>query len=228
MEEAAKNADMFNCEIILEPEAASLAIFQADNINKNLLLNGKTFLIVDVGGYTSDFSANKILSNNESEQLIVPLSLVNGSTQINQKLLNITKEVIGESKLNEVKERRYEDYFKFLEDIEFKKKDINNILSENIKIDISKLNIKYSGYWKNQCKGNYGGREIVYDDNYIEIPKDIAINIIKDLSDDIIKDINFIFTRMTSNPNSFIFTGGFSSNKIFRERIYNYFDGASS
>ena len=228
MEEAAINADMFNCEIILEPEAASLAIFQAVNINKNLFVKGKTFLIVDVGGYTSDFSANKILSNNELEQLIVPLSLINGSTKINQKLLNIIKEVIGESKLNEVKEKKYENYFKFLEEIEDKKKEINEMASENIEINIKNLDIKCSGYFKKQCKGNYQGREIIYDDNYIEIPKDIAIKIIKDLSDDIIKDINFVFTRMTSTPNALIFTGGFSSNKIFRERINNYFDGASS
>ena len=228
MEKAAKNADMFNCEIILEPEAASLVIFQAENINKNLLINGKTFLIVDIGGYTSDFSANKILSNNELEQLIVPLSLVHGSTQINQKILNIVKEVIGESKLNGVKETKYEDYFKFLEDIEKKKKEINNILSENIKIDISTLGNPCSGYFRNQCKGNYQGRKIVYDNKYIEIPKDIAFKIVNDLSNDIIKDINFVLTRMSSNPDSLIFTGGFSSNQIFREKINSYFDGAHS
>ena len=33
---------------------------------------------------------------------------------------------------------------------------------------------------------------------------------------------------MSSNPDSLIFTGGFSSNQIFREKINSYFDGAHS
>ena len=44
MLEAAKEAEMINCQIILEPEASSLSIFQDSNIDKNLIQNDKTFL----------------------------------------------------------------------------------------------------------------------------------------------------------------------------------------
>ena len=77
MADQAKKAGMVNIEIVLEPEAASLAIFNEDNpiIEKFKKIN-KTFLIVDAGGYTVDFSANKILENNNLEQLIIPTSIV--------------------------------------------------------------------------------------------------------------------------------------------------------
>ena len=87
MEKAAKKVGMINLEVVLEPEAASLAIFNEDNpIIKKYIQPGKKFLIVDAGGYTIDFSANKILENNDLEQLMIPISIVNGSSIINDEI----------------------------------------------------------------------------------------------------------------------------------------------
>ena len=69
MNKAAYDSEMYDCEIILEPEASSLSIFQGQDIDKELIKKDKTFLIVDVGGYTSDFSANKIIEGHNLEQL---------------------------------------------------------------------------------------------------------------------------------------------------------------
>jgi molecular chaperone DnaK (HSP70) len=83
MEEAAKKVGMVNLEFILEPEAASLSIFKEDNkIIHNFIKKDKSFLIVDAGGYTVDFSANRILEDNNLEQLMIPVSIVNGSSLI--------------------------------------------------------------------------------------------------------------------------------------------------
>ncbi|MBO7718667.1 MAG: Hsp70 family protein, partial [Methanosphaera sp.] len=66
MKEVAKKAGMINVEIALEPEAASLAIFHDKSIKKKFLETGKSFLLVDAGGYTADISANKIMDKHHN------------------------------------------------------------------------------------------------------------------------------------------------------------------
>ena len=92
MEMAAKKVGMINLDILLEPEATSIAIFNEDNQNiKKYIHPGKKFLIVDAGGYTVDFSANKILEDNNLEQLMIPISIVNGSSIFNDKKFQIVE-----------------------------------------------------------------------------------------------------------------------------------------
>ena len=55
---------------------------------------------MDAGGYTVDFSANKILENNTLEQLIVPISIVKGSSILNDKIFDFVKMSLGEDKIN--------------------------------------------------------------------------------------------------------------------------------
>ena len=66
MRELAIKAEMNDVEIALEPEVASLAIFHDKNIDKDLFKPQNTFLIVDMGGLTVDFTAMKILDENHN------------------------------------------------------------------------------------------------------------------------------------------------------------------
>ena len=90
MKDLAIKAEMANVEIALEPEVASLSIFYDENINKELLKPPSSFLIVDMGGLTIDFTAMRILDSEcNLEQLLEPVSFSFGSNFINEKIINI-------------------------------------------------------------------------------------------------------------------------------------------
>ena len=102
MKNIAQLSGMNDIDIALEPEAYSLAIFNSSDIegNKINLKKGDTFLLVDLGRYTVDFSGFKILDdNNNLEQLIVSESMELGSNIINEKIIDIIKFIFGEREI---------------------------------------------------------------------------------------------------------------------------------
>ena len=230
MENAAKRIGMVNLEVVLEPEAASLAIFNEDNPKiKNLTFPGSKFLIVDAGGYTVDFSANKILENNNLEQLMIPSSIVNGSSLLNDKIFELVKKVIGEEK---VKKTDYSYIKKILNRIEVIKKEINEITDKsddpkNIALDVSELNLTCgtTGYIFSrsikECDFEIDGKNLTLSNGKIFIPKKYIYDMILDVSKNIIHYVNSILAKIGS-VDLIIFTGGFSQNVIFRNTIKKY------
>jgi hypothetical protein len=87
------------------------------------LKKGKTFLILDAGGYSVGISANKIYDNNQNlQQLLNPTSERFGSNLINEKIKDIIQVIYGKEKLEAMKKRDYEAWEKVLDNIEEKKK----------------------------------------------------------------------------------------------------------
>ena len=100
IKDAALKAGMINLEVILKQEAISLSLFNEDNIIlKNKTKNNINFLVVNIEENIVEFSANRILDDNNLEQLMFPISILNGSSIINNKIFDIFKKFIGEEKI---------------------------------------------------------------------------------------------------------------------------------
>ena len=100
IKDAALKAGMINLEVILKQEAISLSLFNEDNIIlKNKTKNNINFLLVNIEENIVEFSANRILDDNNLEQLMFPISILNGSSIINNKIFDILKKFIGEEKI---------------------------------------------------------------------------------------------------------------------------------
>ena len=237
MEEAAKKVGMANLDVILEPEASSLSLFKEDNkIIKEYIKKDKTFLIVDAGGYTVDFSANRILDDNNLEQLMIPVSIVNGSSLINEKIFNILKRFVGEEKVKNVD---YQNIKTTLDYIEEKKKEVDLNEGGNLKLDIRPfdiycksesffsyiLSIYYSS--PDYCTQIIDGKELTYDNNALLIPKKYISEIINQLITNILFYVDHLLAKL-DHIDLIVFTGGFSTNKIFREKIEEYKKGHNS
>ena len=237
MEEAAKKVGMANLDVILEPEASSLSLFKEDNkIINEYIKKDKTFLIVDAGGYTVDFSANRILDDNNLEQLMIPVSIVNGSSLINEKIFNILKRFVGEEK---VKNIDYQNIKTTLDYIEEKKKEVDLNEGGNLKLDIRPfdiycksesffsyiLSIYYSS--PDYCTQIIDGKELTYDNNALLIPKKYISEIINQLITNILFYVDHLLAKL-DHIDLIVFTGGFSTNKIFREKIEEYKKGHNS
>ena len=61
MKECAIKVGMKNIKIALEPEAASLLLFDDTSIDKKYKKKGGIFMLVDAGGYTIDITLNEIM-----------------------------------------------------------------------------------------------------------------------------------------------------------------------
>ena len=231
MADQAKKAGMVNIEIVLEPEAASLAIFNEDNpiIEKFKKIN-KTFLIVDAGGYTVDFSANKILENNNLEQLIIPISIVNGSSILNDKIFEEVKKFvvnnIGEDKFKTI---NFTIIKRILNDIENVKKSIDEAKGKDIEINVDGLDIKSCHYFdkSKECEIEIEGKKYLYTDTKLFIDQKSIYEMILKTSEDVKKYVNEILSVIGS-VDLIIFTGGFSQNKIFHDYIIKSYEGRNS
>ena len=216
MKELAIKAEMNDVEIALEPEVASLAIFYDTNIDKELLKPQKSFFIVDMGGLTIDFTAMKILDKDFNlEQLLEPFSFAFGSNFINDKIIDIIETVYGKEKLDAVKKTNYKLWEKTLDEIEEKKKIIDDNEAEAFNISIN-FNDKKCSFWGDNCKFPYNDTEIPYTSSHISIPKHLILNIINDLGD---KIINKIKEKINDKIDYILITGGFSNNKILRKKL---------
>ena len=230
MEQAAKKAGMVNLEVVLEPEAASLAIFNEDNPKiKKFIQPGKKFLIVDAGGYTIDFSANKILENNNLEQLMIPASIVNGSSILNEKIFDLVKKFIGQEKVNKVYKTEYSIIKKLLVQIEEIKKQVNDDASKSFGLDISYFNMTCpkEGWFnskKKECEKEVDGIKLSHSEKTLFIPKEYIYNLILETSKTIINHINFVLSKI-GEVDLIIYTGGFSNNKIFQKIIEKHKKG---
>ena len=227
MKRVAIKAGMINTEIALEPEVASLSIFHDKNIKKKFLQKGKTFLIVDAGGYTVDISANKIIDNNNNlEQLLKPTSDTFGSNLINEKIVEILGVVYGKEKIEDIKNKEYDSWEKTLDEIEEKKKQINDNTAEYIRINIKFSKMKSCGYMSDNCDIMYNGTKIYYSSKYVDIPPQIIIDIISQLAFNIVNLINKSFSKTNENIDLIVLTGGFSNCKIFEKKIRDNFRGS--
>ena len=232
MKEFAFQAGITNPEIVLEPEAASLAIFYDEGINREKyhLTKGNSFILVDAGGYTVDISANKILDNNGNlEQIILPKSYVYGSTLINNKIMEIISEVYGEGTIQQIRENNYEKWQRLLDSIEEKKIQIGKleIFSESFKLPIEFIKGKCGEKWigKDLCEKVVNNTKISYTSKEINIPSKFIINIINEISEKIIGKLSDSFAKTNELIKTIIITGGFSECKILRQKIEERFEG---
>ena len=235
MEDAAEKAGMFNLDVIFEPEAIYSSLFKEDNkIIDEYLQKNKTFLIVDAGGYTIDFNSYRILDDNNLEQLMNPVSIVNGSSFINEKIFALFKNFVGEKK---IKKNDYLSIKSILDSIENGKKDIDN--GRSLKLDIKpfKIQCKSKSVFssiKNTifpspdiCTKIVNKEKFTYDNNGLMIPYEYISNIIEQTTTNIIFYLEHILAKI-DHIDLIVFTGGFSANKIFKEKIEEYKKGHNS
>jgi len=177
---------------------------------------------VDMGGYTVDFTAMKILDENKNlEQLLKPVSFAFGSNLINQKIIGIIEKAYNKDKLEKVKKTNYRLWEKTLDEIEEKKKELNNNEAKNFRISINFNEGKCSS-WSDNCVLKYNDINIPYTSKYIDIPGSLVLEIINDLTNKIVDKIKDKILESAEQINLIILTGGFSKNIILREKVNNY------
>jgi molecular chaperone DnaK (HSP70) len=225
MVECSKKAGMNDISIALEPEAASLTMFNDNIVDKYLKEKGKKFMLIDAGGYTIDITLNEIIDNHGNlKQLSPPSGGAFGSMNINKDLINLVEEMFGKEKIDYLKEYRYDLWKITLDSIEKKKKEIKNDGSdaESFKIDTRFEENVCTSIYKCEKETSYGS--VKFNNNYLEVPRGVMKYIIlKNVNPiiNLIKDLFENFQNITIDV--LILTGGFSNCKLLIDEIHKNF-----
>ena len=225
MIECSQKAGIHDISIALEPEAASLTMFNDDIVEKDLKTKGKKFMLIDAGGYTIDITLNEIIDNHGNlKQLSPPSGGAYGSMNINKDLINLVEEVFGKEKIDNLKENRFDLWKITLDSIEKKKKEIKN---DNSDADAFKIDTRFeeqvcNSNYKCEKETSYGS--VIYNNNYLEIPKKVMKYIILKNVNPIINHIKDLFENFHNiTIDVIILTGGFSNCKLLIEEINKNF-----
>ena len=222
MRECARNAGMKDISISLEPEAASLAMFDDPQIDDNLKKKDKIFMLVDAGGYTVDVTLNQIVDEDGNlRQLSPPSGGSFGSMNVNMEIFKLFEEIFGKEKMETFQKNQFDKWIMLRNEIEEKKiaacvynSDNSYFRFENIFKDL------YS--YRYNLDSKYG--TIQCDNNYIYIPNSIIKQIIFNQVDKIINHIQILFNKFNKiKIDQIIITGGFSNCNILKYKIINSF-----
>ena len=256
MFDACKNAGLINENtdeslfFALEPEAASLYCSRNPNIKQEYLLEGKYYIICDLGGGTGDIVSHMVGSNKHLEEITASCGGDYGSNQIDNNIFNdIIYNLFGyrdfnsllqkfkQSNIKEEKEVIFDGWSELERQIrDFKhgatldkkneKFPINCSLFQDFFDDdkeISDLVDKYNNFY-------------VYNENLkltikskkkwiIEFPYKIIENYIEIQATKICDVIRDILLSSNKKIDTIIFVGGYCSNNILTSSIKNQLQG---
>ena len=225
MIECSKKAGMNDISIALEPEAASLTMFNDNIVEKYLKEKGKKFMLIDAGGYTIDITLNEIIDDQGNlKQLSPPSGGAFGSMNINKDLINLVEEMFDKEKIDYLKEYRFDLWKITLDSIEKKKKEIKNDGSDadSFKIDTRFEENVCTSIYKCEKETSYGS--VKFNNNYLEVPREVMKYIILKNVNQIIKHIKDLFEKFQNiTIDVLILTGGFSNCKLLIEEIKKNF-----
>ena len=108
---------MINIELALESEVAAISVLNDKIITENNKREGKIFLLIDLGNSKIDISLNEIIDNN-IKQLAMPFGGNFGSMNINNDLIKVIKNVLGNQTIEKAKENQLDEYLQIMKDLE--------------------------------------------------------------------------------------------------------------
>ena len=234
----AKEAGMINIELALESEVAAISVLNDKIITENNKREGKIFLLIDLGNSKIDISLNEIIDNN-IKQLAMPFGGNFGSMNINNDLIKVIKNVLGNQTIEKAKENQLDEYLQIMKDLEDIKKKFKehstNYFEIYTKFEIEKsFYIKIREIW-NSIKSFFTRKNYLIDFTYknytiyldkfkVAIPGKLIEEIILERVHEI---INFIKLKSDNIKyyDYIVLTGGFSNSDIlvkeFRKSFTN-------
>ena len=224
MRHCSKKAGMNDILISLEPEAASLTMFDDPSIPDNLKEKGKIFMLVDAGGYTVDITLNEIIDDYGNLKQLSPPSGGNfGSMNINLKIIKFIEEIYGKENIEKFKKENLEKWVIFKNKIEEKKISVCSYDSDNSDFKIENYFSNSIFLIQNKTYETYYGK-ITYNKNFIYIPNSLIKNMIKAQLNKIIDHIKNLFNNFNNiKIDQIVITGGFSNCEFLKQKLTDNF-----
>ena len=213
--ECAKEAGLYNVDLVLDTEAATLSFLNDNSIHKKYKEKGNKFMLIDLGEYKYDAIVNEIIDNQESiRQLLPPLGQEYNSANINEEILGIIYKILHLAPNEKLKQKMISQNLNILKNLE-------NIVSkfdeENSEYKIYINDLKNNKQFKNNEINvfSYENFQIKYDNYNIYFPGKLIEKIIFKKVNEIIEFLKLILNKYKKiKIEHFILTGGFSNCEI--------------
>ena len=109
---------MTNIKMIYESEATSLSVFNDKFIEDEYKKKNNIFLLIDMGGSSVSYSANKFTDKKGTiNQIFSWVKNDVGYIYILEEIINIFTDIVGEKKINNIKSNKPGDWIKLLKQI---------------------------------------------------------------------------------------------------------------
>ncbi|PKY55784.1 hypothetical protein RhiirA4_548903 [Rhizophagus irregularis] len=216
-----KNKSSEKLQFITESEAAAIYCMKNELQKYNLLSIGKTFIIVDCGGSTTDITTHKLVGNNPVQLRVTELIRdFCGCTFIDKEFIKLLNEKFGMRAINLLKKNSFGQFrcaiYEFFQHVKefFTGNDTEFYYTLDVKEEIPDLLQHVSKEIK----------EIMEANNWLI---DIKYNEIKKMVDHVIdRIIRLIHNQLSNNKetcSAMFLVGGFSGNKYLQRRIKKEF-----
>jgi hypothetical protein len=107
-----------NLQLVLESESCSIECFRHETSLSAVSVPNFTYLVVDLGGGTGDFTVHKINQNNTLEEVVASTGGPWGSTYVDQAFVKLLQDIIGEEALRKFQNECTGEWIEMLRDFE--------------------------------------------------------------------------------------------------------------
>nr|XP_022286221.1 heat shock 70 kDa protein 12A-like isoform X3 [Crassostrea virginica]XP_022286222.1 heat shock 70 kDa protein 12A-like isoform X3 [Crassostrea virginica] len=215
--------------LALEPHAASFYCQYSYEAFDNMVKNGGTFMVVDLGGGTVDITVQKQNDDGTLKEILPVTGGPEGGTSVDRAFHLFLESILGKGILEEFKNKNVEDYLIFMREFEFKKRSSCHPLIRKIWIHIplefEKLVEEFNGiniskaFQKSQCHGI-----VSYKKNKLYFERSKFKEFFKEAVDGVVRHINGILSEhVCSDLEDIIMVGGFSECELIQNDLREEF-----
>ncbi|CAC5419654.1 unnamed protein product [Mytilus coruscus] len=220
--------------IALEPEAASIYYQTFPPVGcKGIVKDGAKYLIVDVGGGTTDITVHEKLSNGTLKELVKATGDDCGGTSVDNQYIQMFIKIFGRPFLNEFKDKFPESYLSLIRGFEATKRTIETSresVYENVAIPFAALDELCKAELKEDLRtilanSSQADRLKLYGDK-IRIKTEYAKSFFKQTNDQIVSLIQeLLLEKEVLHIEYILLVGGFASCELVQAAIKSHFPG---
>uniref|UniRef100_A0AAU0MUX9 Heat shock protein family A member 12 variant X12 n=1 Tax=Urechis unicinctus TaxID=6432 RepID=A0AAU0MUX9_UREUN len=212
-------------QLILSIESEAASVWCLDQVIKS---GQKKFLLVDVGGGTTDISAHEVLRGRGLRQLCESRGISYGGDNVNKRYAKMLATILGDGVMGDFKSKHAADYLDHMRGFEEQKRIFRPNQSDGISLSIqNSLLTVYEEHTRKKFKQaftDYNPDIIDYEDNRIHIKTEGVTKMFGRVIQKILKHIE-VMQRETEGIDKVLLVGGFSGCPMLQGAVRETFQG---
>ncbi|XP_078325542.1 uncharacterized protein LOC111126599 isoform X2 [Crassostrea virginica] len=236
MAEAAVRAGISSEQLSIAMEQETAAIYcredylSQDQDRASNLKEGMNFMVVDLGGGTTDITFHRSLDNGKFAEIGPTTGGLWGGQNVNEAFFNFIAELFGQSVIDQLQKMQMDDYLELERRFEIKKRSIASNKTGSVKINFPLIVFQLANEMnktESVCdiiakNAKYAGK-IKVEAQKLQIPTEILVSLFRPTIGKIIEHIQTILKENTNEVDVILMVGGFAECDIVQSEFKKNF-----